>query len=639
MELLLNDFHFVRPLWLLAFVPAIALIVMVLRQQHKQGQWHQFLPAHLASILIEKTTKTQKKSSATLLIIASIVVCVSLAGPTWQRVEQPLFKIKRAQIIIADMSLSMYATDLLPNRLTRAKFKVKDLVSRLSEGETALIAYAGDAFVISPMTQDVANLENLIPSLNPQIMPVYGSRPSWAVEKALELLAQTNYTKGTIYLITDGMEPSDAREITALLKNTQFSLNILGVGTRQGAPIKLPNEQLLKNDNGNIVIPKLQSSILRGLTNTLSGRYSNLTNDQADIDYLTSSAPEDELDTQQQDNLFGDEWHEVGPYLVLLLLPFAVFAFRRGVITLVAMTLMIYPLASPRVMAGETVSSTVDSPIVSPSSLPTAPVESNDWWRNLWETKNQQGLKSFNDSDFSTASSQFDDPQWRGVSQYKQGNFEQALTHFNQSQLPESLYNQANTLAKLGQFDEAIARYEKLLQQQTNFPNAKKNLELVKKLAQQKKQQQKQDGEGDDKGQSKQDPSDDQEKSDEDNKPDGEKKDKQGDEQQDSQQSEQQDGQKSDSKSGEQSKKEGDSDNEKPPTEQEKQQLAKQEKDAKQKQQMFNKENLTPEQLQRLNRLVKKIPDDPSLLLKNKMALEARKRQHQRVTTKERKQW
>jgi len=651
MDQIITDFHFVRPLWLLAFLPAITLIIVLLRQKNKQGQWHQFLPPHLAKVLIETTATSKKIGSSALIIIASALISIALAGPTWDRVEQPLFKVKQAQVIIADMSLSMYATDVLPNRLTRAKFKIKDLVSRLSEGETALIAYAGDAFVISPMTQDVANLQNLIPSLTPEIMPVYGSRPSWAVEKALELLEQTNYKQGTLYLITDGIEPSDAREITRLLKNTQFTLNILGIGTQQGAPIRLPNGQLLKNDIGNIVIPKLQSSILRGLSSDLSGRYSNLTNDQADIDYLAHNVQADEFDSEQQDNQFGDEWHEVGPYLILILLPFAAYAFRRGVITVIAMTIMLYPLSSPPMMANSVAATTL--PAVQPKVVPqSAPVQKVSWWNDLWQTQNQQGLTSYKNEDFSYASSQFEDSQWRGTAHYKQGNFEQALEHFNQSSQPSALYNQGNTLARLEQYDDAISRYKDLLKQDPKFPNAQDNLELVTQLAAQqekkKKQQEKKDNQNKEDGDKQQSP-DDKDKGD-DNKDDGssqqdkkqngeqgQEDNKKGNQQDKEKQSQDESEEKNDSES--QSKSEKNGDKKDPLSEQEKQKLAKQQQDAKQKQQMFNKDNLTPEELQRLNRLVKKIPDDPSLLLKNKMALEARKRQHQRVSTKERKQW
>lgn len=655
MDLLIANFQFLRPLWLLIIIPTLILIFLLMKQKNKQGQWHQIFPAHLANLLIETKSVVHQKKSMTVLILASFIIAIALAGPTWERVEQPLFKIKKAQVVITDMSLSMYATDLAPNRLTRAKFKLNDLVSRLGEGDTAMIAYAGDAFVISPMTQDVANLKNLIPALSPDIMPVYGSAPAYAIEKALELFEQSNHNQGDIYLITDGIEGSDVREITQLLNNTQFTLSIMGIGTAQGAPIKLPNDQLLKNDSGNIVIPKLQSSLLRGLSSKLGGRYSNLTNDASDIDYLTSIPESTNLDNQEQDNQFGDEWHEVGPYLILLLLPFAALAFRRGVLMSIALLMITFnPLESSPVMAAEST-----QPLQTPNNQEQEPMTS--WWNDLWETKNQQALTSYKNNRFDDAASTFEDSQWRGAAQYKQGNYEQALESFNRENTPHNLFNQGNTFAKMEQFEEAIRRYEKLLKQDPDFPNAQENLDLVKALSQQKKDQEKQQGDksddnGDNKEKSDQEQKDDQESSDSDDNKDGEKQDQESDQKPEDSQSKSNDD-KSDSKdgsdkqeqeqeqSGDKSDKESDdeSDEQQPLTEEEKkqqkEQLKKQKQAAKESQELFDNENLTPDQLQRLNQLVKKIPDNPSLLLQQKMKHEARKRQHMRVTTKERKQW
>lgn len=667
MDLLLTDFHLLRPLWLLVIIPAFILIILMKQQHKKQGQWHQVFPTHLANLLIENKPSATHKTSMTALIITSIIIAISLSGPTWERIEQPLFKIKKAQVVIADMSLSMYSTDILPNRLTRAKFKINDLVSRLGEGDTALLAYAGDAFVISPMTQDVANLKNLIPALNPQIMPVYGSAPSYAIEKALELFGQANHQSGDIYLITDGMDAADAREITQLLKNTQFTLNIMGVGTPQGAPIKLPNDQLLKDDDGNIVIPRLQSSTLRALSKTLSGRYSNLTNDTSDIDYLVSADSTGELSDEQQDNQFGDEWHEMGPYLILFLLPFAALAFRRGIIISCVMVLMLNPMATSPLMAAEIIAPATNQELALPNntlspdasleatSLDTSPVDS--WWDNLWQTKNQQALASFNDNNFEEAAAQFENDQWRGASQYKQGNFEQALEHFNKGKSSQDIFNQANTLSQMQQFDQAIKRYESLLKQKPDFPNARENLEIVKQLAKQKKEQQKQDGDqsgeqsdsDEQKNDGQQSDSDEQQQSDnkDNEQQNSDQQPQDSSDQQQSSQSQSQSDENSEQKDGEESDSTNDSENnqqgegeEKPePTDEEKEELAKQQQAAKESQQLFNNENLSKDELQRLNQLVKKIPDNPSLLLEAKMAQEARKRKQTRMVTKERKQW
>ena len=645
MNELLENFHFIRPWWLLAAVPLFLLIHFFIRHKKTQGQWHQLIPNHLAKVLIEDRHLTKKELPKSLMYLLTLIGVIALSGPTWEQVERPLFKVKQAQIIIADMSLSMYSTDIAPNRLTRAKFKIQDLVARFTEGETALIAYAGDAFVISPMTSDVANLTNLIPSLNPQIMPIFGSQPLLAIDKALELFAQTNYKTGSIYLITDGLEPSDARQITQALKNSAFELNILGVGTEQGAPIKLPNEQLLKDDNGNIVIPKLQSATLRGLSRSMGGRYSNMTHDLADLNYLSPLQDQKNQESEAQDNQFGDDWHEIGPYLLLIILPFAAFAFRRGVLTGVAIIFLLPSTPSPLFATTIPVKPAIDVPKDEKSS------HASNWWDNLWATKDQLAHKAYQAGDFTQASEKFENTQWQGATHYRQGNYEQALESFNKMSSANATFNQANTLAKLNQFDESIARYKSLLEKYPDYPNAQENLALVEQLA---KQNEEQKNQSDNQQQNGKD-SNEQEESGEQEKSDQQQE---SGEDQDSQ--EQQSGdngqQKNDQKDGQPSK---DQEN---PSEQEEQtaannderqdetaskgsdkpqdeQQAKQQAQAKQKQEMFDPSKLSPEQLQRLNQLVKKIPDNPSLLLKNKMAVEARKRQHERSVRKERKKW
>lgn len=640
----LIDFHFLRPAWLFAIVPLLLLVYFTLRAKRKQGQWHQVLPKHLASLLIDEGDGAQRHQSGLVATLCAILATLALAGPTWERIEQPLFKVKQAQVIIADMSLSMYSTDLTPDRLTRAKFKIKDLISRLSEGETGLVAYAGDAFVISPMTQDVANLNNLLPALNPQIMPVYGSNPAIAVERALELLTQTQYSQGQIYLITDGLEPGDAREITQLLKNTQFSLNILGVGTTKGAPIKLPNGQLLKDDDGNIVIPKLQPNILRNLSNTLSGRYSNLTNDLSDIDFITGSVSAEDIDEQTQDTQFGDQWHEIGPYLVLLILPFALVAFRRGALaSLIGLSLVMSYLPQP-VLAAAALSQ--QKPALAKNTEIAKNINQKDntdnWWDTLWKSDNQRGFDAYQQQNYDKALADFNDPQWRGASHYKQGNYEQALHAFDNDPTSKGLFNQANALAKMENYEEAIERLESLIEKEPDFPNAKENLEAIKGMGKQQQSQDGQQGDGEDQDSSQQnsDNQDQQEgqdgQSQDKDQQSGDNQSQQGQPEESddqSKQNEQQSSQSSDEQQAQESKEA------KELTDEEKAQQAKEKQAAQQKQQLFNEENLTPEQLQRLNQLVKKIPDDPSLLLKNKMAVEARKRQYQRVTTKERKKW
>jgi Ca-activated chloride channel family protein len=110
----------------------------------------------------------------------------------------------------------MLATDIKPTRIDRARFKLEDLLKRFVEGDTALIAYAGEAFVISPLTHDPATIAALLPGLRPNIMPVPGSRAEHAFSLAANLLSRSKSGSGHIIWITDGIEGQDF----AALENT-----------------------------------------------------------------------------------------------------------------------------------------------------------------------------------------------------------------------------------------------------------------------------------------------------------------------------------------------------------------------------------------------------------------------------------
>lgn len=642
MELFIEQFHFLRPLWFISLLPALIIAFLLYRNQNQQGQWNRYLPAHLSAVLIEQGSIKQKTRTPLLLLLAWLFGIIALAGPTWQKIEQPLFKIKQANIIIVDMSLSMYATDMSPNRLTRAKYKLTDLLKQLGEGETGLIAFAGDAFVISPMTSDIANLLNLLPSLNPSIMPAFGSRPDLAIEKALELLAQSQYKAGQIYLLADDIAPSQSRSITTLLKNSDVELNIMAIGTGKGAPIKLPNEQLLKDDGGNIVIPQLPLTTMASLASTLDGRFAQISNDQSDIATLLPKLTADG-EAKAVENQFGDRWQEVGPLLVLVLLPFVALSCRKGVLTtILASMLVVGTFMPPPLAAQEPKSSETSDTSTKPGS----------WWTDLWRTGDQQGYRSYQSGDHQQALAKFDEPKWRGASQYQAGQYQDALASFEQSDNSDALFNQGNALVQLAQYEEAIRRYEKALVSAKEKSAIEQNLTIAQQLLDQQKQQQKQqqgeNSESDQQNKDQQQDSNQEQQSDQ----QGQQQDQQGQENQSannkseqsqpgqSSEQQQEDGKQS---QGQQGKQQEDGNQEKPLTPEEQQEAQKQQQQQQQKaaqlNETFNKDNLSKEELAHLNQLVKKVNDDPSLLLKNKMAVEARKRQRQRTSNKEHKNW
>ncbi|GAC08069.1 VWA domain-containing protein [Paraglaciecola chathamensis] len=654
------DFHFLRPFWLLAIIPLIALVVVLKRMSRHSGGWQSVLPTHLYQHLVAQNGLKSAKPPFYILTTAWILASVTLAGPTWLRLPQPVYQLNSGKVVVLDMSLSMRATDVSPNRLTRAKYKAIDLVKAIAEGETGLVAYAGDAFTISPLSSDAQNLTTLIPSLSPEIMPVEGSEPFLGLESAINLLHNAGYQKGEIFWITDGIENRQVAEVSKLLENSPYRLSVLGVGAADGAPIQLLNGDFLKDSSGAVVVPRLRASNLKILARKGKGRYIAMRTDDSDIDYLKNQSvisSDEEKEGEANEN-FGDKWQEMGPYLLLLLVPLAAYGFRRGLLGIFALFLLL------------------------PAYTPTA---SANWWDDMWQTKNQQGQQAFQAENYNAAAEHFEDPMWRGAAAYKAQDYDAALAAFQQAKGAQARYNEGNTLAQLGKLDEAIVAYDKALEIDPAHEDAKANKALLEQQKEQQQEQQQQDNsdqqQGDDSQQN--DNSQQSDNSEQgDNNQQGEQQNEQSSDQQQSQGLEQsQDGNSSDQSDANpsqpedqpeqdnQGEQEGENEGDEPSEEQQNKDASAQqeeqdssannqsshamnddqqldEQDAQEQQAspagVQSPAELTDEQkeqMQRMQTLLNRVPDDPAFLLKRKMQIENQKRRQQRTPTQRQRNW
>jgi Ca-activated chloride channel family protein len=607
----MTDFHFIRPLWLIAILIVIVALYLLKKYRLSQSGWQQFLPRHLASALLEgdndnNLQQKNKPRSLVIPLVVGLLTIIALAGPTWNKLPQPVYQTERGSVLIMDMSYSMYATDLIPNRLTRARYKAIDLLEQLSDGDVGLIAYAGDAFIISPLTSDVNNIKLLLPALSPDIMPELGSNPISALMLSDKMLKNSGHVRGDIYWLTDGIDSEDIQDITEWSRQVPHRLNILGVGSKNGAPIKLTSGELLKDPSGAIVIPKLYQDYLEGIAVRANGTYHTISNDLSDITALINNSGENNSLADKKTTAFeqGDQWQEMGPYLVLLILPFVLSYFRRGV------SLAILPL-----------------------SLLILPVDSTyaSVWSDLWQTKDQQAKKKFNNKEYFSAAEQFKNSNWQGSAYYKAKEFEKALAAFEKDNSANGLYNQGNSLAQLKKIDQAIQTYQKALDIDPNLLDAKENKEKLEAL---KKQQDQQQQEGDDQQNQEQEENGEQQKSD-----------PKDDEQQSQNQKDKED-QQSDSQPQDADQQENSNEDQQQDLNKEKQQ-EQQDEQKQSTEQQGQTQQLSPEEQEKLDQeleekhlqLLNKVTDDPYLLLRNKMQLEYKKRHQQGYRSGVNKQW
>ncbi|SEK45616.1 Ca-activated chloride channel family protein [Colwellia chukchiensis] len=625
------DFHFIRPLWLLAIIALFFMLFLLKKMRLKRSGWQQLLPTHLAKVLV---TDDQAEKSRSLLLpfFIGLLSIIAMAGPSWQKLPQPVYQVAKGSVLIMDMSYSMYATDVAPNRLTRARYKAIDLLDSITDGEVGLIAYAGDAFSISPLTDDSNNIKLLLPSLSPELMPVLGSNPFAALSLAHDMLINAGHNQGDIYWFTDGVDNIDIQDITQWSRKYPYRLNILGIGTTAGAPISLPNGELMKDDNGAIIVPKLTEQALRGLAKRGRGNYTRLSHDNRDIEQLTAQPfkPGDEQ-TKASDNT-GDQWQEFGPYLLLLVLAMLLPYFRRGAL------LAVLPFVF----------------MVVPNQQVQASI-----WQDLWQTKDQQAQTLFDQQAYQQAADKFNDPLWQGSAYYKAGDYQQALSAFKQHDSAQAWYNQGNALAKLQKIDEAIAAYQQALTRDPNLTDAKTNKDLLEQLKQQQENQQQNSGDEQQQqdNQEQQDQQDQQQNGEQsgdsqDSESPNSENQSQASDSQPNQQQQDSAGQDSPQQSQENNSAEQ-ADNEQP-TEQasaEDKQPAQAEQQAKPKQDVEGEQEqasaaaqaqakqLDKETEQKHQQLLNKVTDDPYLLLRNKMQLEYQKRHQDRRNVGVKKKW
>ena len=645
----MTDFHFIRPLWLIALLLLVVIFYLLKRLRISNSGWQQVIPAHLSQKLIDGDNNQQNFSLITPCIIALLTI-IALAGPAWQKLPQPVYNVQKGAVIIMDMSNSMYATDLSPNRLTRARYKAIDLLEKLNEGDIGLIAYAGDSFIISPLTQDINNIKLLLPSLSPSLMPVQGSNPLIALNMANEMLLNAGHIEGDIYWLTDDVDPYDIESISNFTNSINHRINILGIGTTTGAPIKMPDGQLLKDNTGAIVIPNLTDGSLLGLAQQGRGQYQTITHNSTDIIALVSSAKQKvELKEEQQQLTEGDQFKEAGPYLILFILPLLLGYFRRGSLLGLAPYLipcLFYFTHMPTSFAQNEAEIAAENKQTT-TSLEQAENSASNLWRNLWQTQNQQAQNSYNQEAYADAAKQFTDPLWQGSSHYKNGKYEEALKAFKQSDSAQALYNQGNSLAKMQKFDEAIKAYEKALKKDPTLAAAKANKTLIEELKKQQQEQQQQgDSDSSDKNQQNQDQDKQQsgENEQQNSEPSSEQNNEQNSDQNSDQNNEQQNAEQSSENSSEQNKEENSSeqqqngeqntDDENLSEEERLAQQAKQENEAGENDettaaQLTQAEQAAQEEEQKNQHLLKKVTDDPYLLLRNKMQLEYQKRRHE----------
>ncbi|WP_127171217.1 VWA domain-containing protein [Xanthomonas euvesicatoria] len=438
----LQSLHLLRPtlLWaLLAIVPAAALWHW---RRRDADVWRQSVDAHLLPKLLVSGGRRGWLGFVLAALTYALAV-IAMSGPSWRQTERPVFQSSMPLVVVLDLSSSANATDLPPSRLLQARAKLATLLRKRVGGEVALLVYAGESFTVAPLTEDSANVALFLDALSPSVMPVDGKRADRAIDAAAQLLQQAGFKQGEILLVSDSADRS-AESSARMARSRGFSVSALGVGGERGAAYRTAS--------GEIAQAKLDEGSLRTLAAQGGGRYARIAPDDADLRALGVLDPSQQpLADETAESDGGKSWLDEGYWLVLPVMLLSLLAFRRRAVVAVLAMVCVLPLAQPAHAADGT----------------------------LWQRADQVQQQRLD----------------AGVQAYRKGDFAAAQKAFEAVPTDEGLYNLGNALARQGQYDAAIAAYDRALKQHPNQQDAIANRAAVD-AARKRQQQNNKDGKG-----------------------------------------------------------------------------------------------------------------------------------------------
>lgn len=417
----LASLHFLRPLWLWALLTLPLLAAWWWRRRRRASIWREAVDPHLLPHLLDHRGGRRGHAAMAIGALGYLLAVLALAGPSWRQVEQPLWQSRTPLVVALDLSGSSLADDLPPSRLAQARAKLGVLLAQRRGGQVGLVAYAGDAFTVAPLTDDAANVALFLDALHPQVMPVDGQRGDRAIEWSVKLLQQAGFDRGQILLLTDHADDK-AREAAQAAHAQGYRVSALGLGTAAGA--------LYKRADGSIANTRLDADSLRQLARAGGGGFVALTRDGSDLRSLGVLDPGTAEDATGGES--GRSWHDEGYWLLLPLMLLALLAFRRG--APVALVLLMLWLPGRGAYAAE-----------------------------LWQRPDQRAHEQMQ----------------QAAQAYREGDFGRAAQLYGVLESADALYNRGNALAKAGSYAEAIDAYEQALSQRPGMQDAIANKQAV----------------------------------------------------------------------------------------------------------------------------------------------------------------
>ena len=471
-------FHFLRPEWLVALV-----LIVIGWFWHRRAAKEGFNSAtHIAPHLLAALTINSKSTGLALQagLVAAALACltVATAGPAWKRIPNPFVSETAPLVVVLDMSELMYANDIQPSRLERAKMKVRDLVALRAGARTALVAYAGTAHLVLPPSEDPDLIQPFLDGLTPEIMPKKGRDAAAGLTLAVDIL-KSQETPGSMVFVTGGV---DGRDLSAFQQHFSeepaAGVSALILGTDKGGPVTRPDGTFVTGQSGERVIAAVKEADLKRLRDAgVSVVRAGVGNkDIVAVERQVASNLQAALNADSDADFEDMGWMFVWPAAFLCL-----FWFRKGwtfrLAIALAATVLVFSAPEPSFAQSDGTRST--------RAARQSEVQENSVKQTVFDwffTRDQQGRFAYEKREYSKAGDLFTDPMWKGAALYEAGRYEDAAAAFANDTTAWGLFNRGNALVKARTYVDAIPAYEQALKEDPDNPVIRHNLEAVRNI-------------------------------------------------------------------------------------------------------------------------------------------------------------
>lgn len=313
----MQHFHFLRPYWFLAFIIIIYIIRAFSLRDDSLAQWRSLMSAQILSHLTVSGNNNNWLSPQKMSLILAIPLCIVLMGPTWQQQPSPFSENNAPLIIALDVSKTMEQSDVQPSRLLRAKQKIIELLELRGDSKTALIAFAGSAHVVMPITNDREMIRHFLDALEEKVMPISGKLPETIIPLLDNLLVTSN-VPGTVLLVGDGATSNTVGAFRDYFETQSAQLLIWGIGKSS----EVDNQSAAISAD---IIP-LQLEQLKALSKQSNGRLILMSNDNSDVKRVNNYIVHNLVIVDDNSR----PWHDSGYPMVFIVAGIFLFWFRKG---------------------------------------------------------------------------------------------------------------------------------------------------------------------------------------------------------------------------------------------------------------------------------------------------------------------